>query len=57
MTETKKPRGFAALSPERRLEIARKGGSAQHTTRGFSDPEVASRAGKLGAAAKNKGKG
>lgn len=28
MTKTGKPRGFAALSPERRLEVARKGGGA-----------------------------
>lgn len=28
VTATKKPRGFAALSPERRAEIARSGGKA-----------------------------
>lgn len=30
MSESKKPRGFAALSPERRAEIARLGGLAAH---------------------------
>jgi uncharacterized protein len=30
MTETKKPQGFAALTPERRTEIASLGGKAAH---------------------------
>lgn len=30
MTETKKPRGFAALTPEKRRELARKGGQQAH---------------------------
>jgi hypothetical protein len=30
MTETKKPQGFAALTPERRKEIASLGGKAAH---------------------------
>lgn len=29
-TEKEKPRGFAAISPERRAEISRKGGQAAH---------------------------
>ncbi len=30
--EVKKPRGFAAMSAERRAEISRKGGQAAHQT-------------------------
>lgn len=34
---TPKPRGFAALTPERRREIAAKGGAAgKNTVRGFA---------------------
>ena len=37
MTMTKKPRGFAAISPERRAEIARLGGkSLKPEQRSFS---------------------
>lgn len=32
----KAKRGFAAMDPEKRREIARKGGNAPHTTRGFA---------------------
>lgn len=47
---TPKPRGFAALSPERRKEIARMGGkSIAPDKRAFSqNRELASRAGKVG---------
>lgn len=46
----KKPRGFAAMSPERRREIAAKGGrSVEPQQRSFSrDPELAARAGRIG---------
>lgn len=45
----KKPRGFAALSPERRKEIASSGGRAvPKEKRAFSNREVASAAGKKG---------
>jgi general stress protein YciG len=30
MTDEKKPRGFAAISPERRREISSKGGKSAH---------------------------
>lgn len=51
---TPKPRGFAALSPERRKEIARMGGkSIAPDKRAFSkNRELASRAGKIGGASK-----
>lgn len=51
---TPKPRGFAALSPERRKEIARMGGkSIAPDKRAFSQNRVlASRAGKIGGASK-----
>lgn len=51
MTETpKKPRGFAAMSPERRTELARKGGaSVKPQNRTFSkDRALAARAGRTG---------
>lgn len=44
------PRGFASLSPDRLREIARKGGRTPHR-RGFSDSEVARRAGRIGGSA------
>lgn len=46
-------RGFAAMPPERQREIARMGGKAlPNDKRSFStNPELASRAGKLGGAA------
>ncbi len=50
----RKPRGFAALSPERRREIAAKGGAAgKDTVRGFAvmDPalvrELAAKGGRV----------
>lgn len=48
--ETPKLRGFAKLSPERRREIARKGGlSVEPQERAFSrSPDLAARAGRLG---------
>ena len=51
---THKPRGFAALSPERRKEIASMGGkSIAPDKRAFSqNRELASRAGKIGGASK-----
>lgn len=47
MTEPKKPRGFAAMTPERRKEVAAMGGKAlRPEQRPFStDPALASRAG------------
>lgn len=53
-TEAPKPRGFAALSPERRKEIARMGGkSIAPDKRAFSqNRELASRAGKIGGSVK-----
>lgn len=52
----KKPRGFAALSPERRREIASKGGkSVEPQERAFSrNPELARRAGQIGGEARPK---
>lgn len=48
--EPKKPRGFAALSPERRREVAAKGGgSVPAAKRSFAqDRDLAARAGKTG---------
>jgi len=48
--KTKKPQGFAAMSPEKRREIARKGGlSVPDEKRSFSqDRGLAARAGKKG---------
>ena len=51
MTTTPTPkarRGFAAMDPEKRREIARKGGHAQRKRSFLMDPGLASRAGKLG---------
>ena len=46
----KKPRGFAAMSPEKRREIASKGGKAvAPENRTFSrQPDLAARAGHMG---------
>lgn len=55
----KKPRGFAAMSPERRREIARKGGSSvPPSKRSFSqNRELAATAGAEGGrASRPKGK-
>ncbi len=55
----KKPRGFAAISPERRSEIARRGGVAAHaggTAHQFTKAE-ASAAGKKGGLAKHRARG
>lgn len=48
--QEKKLRGFAAMSPERRREIAAKGGrSVEPQERSFSrDPALAARAGRIG---------
>lgn len=48
--DPKAPRGFASLSPERRREIARKGGqSVEPQERAFSrDRDLAARAGRKG---------
>lgn len=52
MTKEPKPkskRGFASMSPEKRREIASMGGkSVPAAKRAFSNPEVASAAGKKG---------
>jgi len=50
---TGKPRGFAAMSLEKRRAIASKGGSALSAEkRSFSrDPELAAKAGKIGGSA------
>lgn len=52
MTETKKPRGLAALSPERRAQIASMGGKAcKAENRWYSrNPDAAAAAGAKGAA-------
>lgn len=47
--EPKKPRGFAAMDPERRREIAARGGAAvAPENRSFSKGDTASKAGKIG---------
>lgn len=48
--ETKKPRGFAALTPERRAEIARLGGSSvpKEKRSFFQNRELASTSGRKG---------
>ena len=51
MEEVKKPRGFMAWSPEKRLEAQRRGGSAKRE-RPFKDRELAKQASKLGHAAR-----
>lgn len=55
----RKPRGFAAISPERRAEIASKGGRAAHargTAHRFT-AEEASAAGKKGGSAPHTSRG
>lgn len=49
-TDSKRPRGFAAMSPELHLEIARKGGRrTQEQGKGHHfTPDEAQRAGRLG---------
>ena len=60
-TPTKRPRGFAAISPERRREIASKGGKAAHAagTAHRFDSEEAAAAGRKGGTAPHvrRGKG
>lgn len=55
--ETPKLRGFAKLSPERRREIARKGGlSVEPQERAFyRSPSLASRAGRIGGEVRKRG--
>ena len=55
-TETKKPRGFALLSPSRRSEIGSMGGLAvKPENRAFSvNTELASKAGRIGGLAKRR---
>jgi hypothetical protein len=49
MTEQKKPRGLAAMTPERRREIQSMGGKAVPAEkRAFSDRTLARHAGKRG---------
>lgn len=56
MSEIKKPRGFACLSPERRSEVARMGGQAVPADkRTYSiDKSKASASGKIGGAMSRK---
>ena len=56
MTETKKPKGFALLSPSRRSEIGSMGGqSVKPENRAFSvNTGLASKAGRLGGLAKKR---
>jgi general stress protein YciG len=58
-TPTKKPRGFAAMSPEKRREIARLGGAAVPADRrSFSiDRSLAVRAGSIGGSLARGGRG
>lgn len=58
MTDKPKPRGFAAMSPERRREIAAKGGaSTPPDKRTFSvDRGLAARAGAKGGAIAGRGR-
>lgn len=59
MKPTKKPGGFAAMSAERRREIAAMGGKKAHQlgrAHQFNS-ETAKRAGRLGAAARRAGAG
>lgn len=53
----RKPRGFAAMTPERRAEIASMGGKALPANkRAFSvDSDLASRAGRIGGSVKKGG--
>jgi hypothetical protein len=53
-TTTRKPRGFAAMSPEKRREIARKGGaSVPNEKRSFSkNRDLATNAGRKGGSVK-----
>jgi hypothetical protein len=56
MTETKKPKGFALLSPSRRSEIGSMGGLAvKPENRAFSvNTDLASKAGKISGLAKKR---
>lgn len=56
LSDMKRPKGFAAISPERRREIARMGGKAvAPEKRSFAaNPDLASSAGKKGASAPRK---
>ena len=58
-TQPKKPRGFAAMSPERRREVARKGGESvgPQERAFFKNRDLAARAGRVGGEAKAKPKG
>lgn len=52
MDKPKSKRGFASMDPERRREVARKGGqSVPASKRTWSDPLVASAAGRKGGVA------
>lgn len=44
--------GFAAMSPEKRAEISRKGGAAQRTRAFSTDSDLAARASRLGVEAR-----
>ncbi len=49
LPKAKSKRGFASMSPEKRREIAAKGGKAVPAEkRAFSNPEIASKAGQKG---------
>lgn len=58
MSESKKPMGFAAMSPEKRREIAARGGKAvrPETRSFFTNRELASTAGKKGGSSVSKEK-
>lgn len=58
-SQTKRLRGFAALSPEKRREISSRGGrSVDPAKRAYSrDPELAMRAGRKGGISPRKAKG
>lgn len=53
-TRPKARYGFASMDPEKRREIARKGGAAQRVRSFQADPELAARAGRLGGMASGK---
>ena len=59
VASTPRPKGLAALSPEKRREIARLGGIASHKQgKGHQwNPKEASAAGKRGGLASNGGRG
>ena len=53
-TRPKARYGFASMDPEKRRDIARKGGAAQRVRSFQKDPELAARAGRMGGEASGK---